>query len=61
MEETKENIELLSSSSNGLSNGECIFEDTYGRKGTLKFDAMFRRLRKAFDTTPPERRRASSE
>lgn len=56
MEETKENIELLSST-NGLSNGECIFEDTYGRKGTLKFDAMFKRLIKAFDTTPPERRR----
>lgn len=36
-----------------LENGQCLFQDLYGRVGVIKFHAMFDYLFHAFDTRPP--------
>lgn len=36
-----------------LENGQCLFQDLYGRVGVLKFHVMFDYLFNAFDTRPP--------
>ena len=36
-----------------LENGQCLFQDLYGRVGVLKFHVMFDYLFHAFDTRPP--------
>ena len=51
MEHSEENIRLLATS-DGLSNGECIFCDAYGRKGVITFEPTFEHLIDAFSTTP---------
>lgn len=36
-----------------LENGQCLFQDLYGRVGVIKFHVMFDYLFHAFDTRPP--------
>ncbi len=36
-----------------LENGQCLFQDLYGRVGVIKFHVMFDYLFNAFDTRPP--------
>ena len=36
-----------------LENGQCLFQDLYGRVGVIKFHVMFDYLLHAFDTRPP--------
>ena len=36
-----------------LENGQCLFQDLYGRVGVIKFHVMFDYLFRAFDTRPP--------
>ena len=36
-----------------LENGQCLFQDLYGRIGVIKFHVMFDYLFHAFDTRPP--------
>lgn len=36
-----------------LENGQCLFQDLYGRVGVIKFHIMFDYLFNAFDTRPP--------
>ena len=36
-----------------LENGQCLFQDLYGRAGVIKFHVMFDYLFHAFDTRPP--------
>ncbi len=36
-----------------LENGQCLFQDLYGRVGVIKFHVMFDYLFYAFDTRPP--------
>ena len=36
-----------------LENGQCLFQDLYGRVGVIKFHVMFDYLFQAFDTRPP--------
>ena len=36
-----------------LENGQCLFQDLYGRVGGIKFHGMFDYLFHAFDTRPP--------
>lgn len=38
----------------GLDNGECLYQDIYGRTGVLCVDVMFRDLFDVFDTRPPQ-------
>lgn len=37
-----------------LNNGECLFQDIYGRTAVIYWDWIFPHLFKAFDTRPPE-------
>lgn len=39
----------------GLENGECLYQDIYGRTGVLCVDVMFSDLFDAFDTRPPQK------
>lgn len=50
LEITADNIELVTS----LENRECLFQDSYGRVGVLKFDAVFEELIEVFSTTPKD-------
>lgn len=38
-----------------LNNGECLFQDIYGRTSIIKTDWVFPHLFRAFDTRPPEK------
>lgn len=38
----------------GLENGECLYQDIYGRTGVLCVDVMFKDLFDVFDTRPPQ-------
>lgn len=48
LENTQENRAKLMC----LGNGECLFQDLYGRVGKLKFDAVFQDIIDVFSTTP---------
>ena len=37
-----------------LENGECLYQDIWGRTGVLCVDVMFKDLLKVFDTRPPQ-------
>ncbi|MBA4700293.1 MAG: ATP-binding protein [Ruminococcus sp.] len=37
----------------GLGQGECLYEDGYGRVGVLKVHPVFERFLRAYDTKPP--------
>lgn len=37
----------------GLENGQCLFQDLYGRVGVIQIDTLFEELFEAFDTRPP--------
>lgn len=37
-----------------LENGQCLFQDNYGRTGVIQFDCIFQDLFDAFDTRPPK-------
>lgn len=37
-----------------LNNGECLYQDIWGRTGVLYVDVMFKDLFKVFDTRPPQ-------
>ena len=39
----------------GLENGECLFQDLYGRTAVIYIDPVFNWLFDAFDTRPPQR------
>ena len=39
----------------GLENGECLFQDLYGRTAVIYIDPVFKWLFDAFDTRPPQR------
>lgn len=56
MDITDENINILTGTpeDGGLVNGECLFQDFFGRVGRLKFDAVFSDLIQAFKTTPTD-------
>jgi hypothetical protein len=56
MEITEENITILTSDDRGLSNGECLFYDAYGRLGILQIDPVKSHLISAFRTTPPQKK-----
>ncbi|MBF2386006.1 ATP-binding protein, partial [Listeria seeligeri] len=49
IEKTDENVDRIKN----LDNGECLFQDIWGRTGVVKFDAVFDDLFRAFDTRPP--------
>jgi hypothetical protein len=51
MEITPDNREMIMT----LGNGECVFQDLYGRVGVLQFDAVFEDIIAAFSTTPKTR------
>ena len=36
-----------------LENGQCLFQDTYGRCGVIQFDPVYKDIFEAFDTRPP--------
>ena len=38
----------------GLENGECLFQDLYGRTAIIYVDVIFGWLFRAFDTRPPQ-------
>lgn len=40
-----------------LENGQCLFQDLYGRVGAIKFHVMFNYLFNAFDTRPADYRK----
>ncbi|MGM9988168.1 MAG: ATP-binding protein [Bacillaceae bacterium] len=50
LKNTKYNAEILRE----LQNGQCLFQDIYGRCGVVKINALFKDLFDAFDTRPPE-------
>lgn len=39
-----------------LENGQCLFQDLYGRVGVIQIHPVFEELLEAFDTRPPVRR-----
>lgn len=39
-----------------LENGQCLFQDLYGRVGVIQIHLVFEELLEAFDTRPPVRR-----
>jgi AAA-like domain len=49
MEDNPTNRNLLKN----LQEGECLFQDIYGRVGKMYIDCLFKQLYEAFDTTPP--------
>jgi len=51
MEITPENREMIMT----LGNGQCVFQDLFGRVGVLQFDAVFEDIIDAFSTTPISR------
>lgn len=63
MDVTPENISILTTDpeDGGLGNGECLFQDAYGRVGRLKFDAVFDDLIEAFKTTPVDATKIDEE
>lgn len=48
--EDETNQKMLS----GLDNGECLYQDIYGRTGIIYVDLMFKWLFDVFDTRPPQ-------
>lgn len=55
--EDEENQERL----RNLKNGECLFQDLYGRVAVVYIDAVFDDLKKAFDTRPPMQGQAGGD
>ena len=44
-----------------LENGECLFQDLYGRIGIVYMDVIFEWLFRAFDTRPPQEKLEGSD
>ncbi|MEK4841629.1 ATP-binding protein [Bacillus sp. FSL L8-0152] len=57
LQETQHNIDTLKE----LENGQCLFQDIYGRVGVIRVNALFKDLFDAFDTRPPEEKETKTE